>query len=78
MGFLDFILGPQCMDCGIRLKPDQKREWEGKLVCEACRDVHQADQERKQREADERAHAQAEARARLDGGKTFGSDPRYD
>ena len=78
MGILDYFLGPQCEDCGIRLKPEQKREWEGKRVCEACRDIHQAARAKKEREAEERAAAQAEARAKLEGRKTFGGDPRFE
>ena len=78
MGFLDFFLGPQCADCGIRITSDHKREWKGKVVCEACLNKHLEIHRHKEREAEERAQAQADARARLEGRKEFGSDPRND
>ncbi len=77
MAFLDFFLGPQCTDCGDRIKSDHKREWKGKVVCEGCLDKHLEEHRKKEQEAEERAAAQAEARARLEGRKEFGTDPRY-
>ena len=72
MAFWDSWFAPRCEACGEKIVGAAPVTHDGKKVCGACVAAAAA----KQAEVEARRAAEEAARAKLEGNKAFGTDPR--
>lgn len=76
MAFWSAWFKPTCAKCAEKIL-DEPVEYDGQQLCKGChQDVLEAEAVR-QAEVEARRLAEEEARAKLEGRKAFGTDPRY-
>lgn len=73
MAFWDSWFAPKCEACDTKMVGIEPIEDQGKKICPTC---HAAIVAKRKAEAEARRAAEEAARAKLEGGKRFGSDPR--
>ncbi len=76
MAFWDAWFKPKCPDCGTLM--DTQMEFEERKICPDCHKEAVEAQALAEQERIARVQAEAEARARLEGGQNWGSDPRFE
>lgn len=76
MAFWDAWFAPRCEGCSEKIVGVAPVEHGGKKLCPTCLEAAQAADRKREAEVEARRVAEEQARAKLEGGKQFGSDPR--
>ena len=77
MAFWDKWFAPKCAECEVRMT-EERKSWEGTQVCAPCHAKLEAAKAAEEKELEERRLAEEAARAKLEGKKAFGGDPRFE